>query len=262
MGDFVAAKEHYQNALKIAPSAPTLVALGMLELRHGGPQLTNATRVETCFQQALLMDPRHGPAYNAYGNMELRRGNRAAARRIYECGIQSKCSDRASVFHGMAKLELAEGNIEAAKKVLQKGLNEVESQDRSMDSSRHERDVFLIHSLGMLELKSNRAADAEKVFRRGLAKHNRCSQLLLGSALCNVKMGNEDIARDLFERSIRANKSHAQGWQAWGVMEYRAGNIATARTLFETGLKASPKHGALWHAYGKMNRWEPYCWGE
>lgn len=251
LGNYTAAKDFYQASLKIEPCAPTLVSLGMLELRQGRTKVANMTMVEVYFQQALLLDPRHGPAYNAYGKMELRRGNTTVARKIYERGMSAKCTDPASVFHGMAKLELSVGNVDKARQILRQGLKEVEAQDRSMDSARFHRDVFLIHSLGMLELNSNRAAEAERVFMDGLKKHTRSSQLLLGAALSKVKLGSEDSARDYFERSIKANKRHAQAWQAWGVMESRAGNIATAQRLFAAGVKANPRHGALWQAYGK-----------
>jgi len=60
----------------------------------------------------------------------------------------------------------------------------------------------------------------------------------------------------MFERSLTADQSHAQAWQAFGVMEMQAGNFWTAKTLFECGLKNSPTHGALWTAYGTLESWK------
>jgi tetratricopeptide (TPR) repeat protein len=224
----------------------------MLELRHPETKPSNYTAIKTYFERALLLDPRHGPAYNAYGNMEFRRGNVTEAREVYKRGVQADCSDPASVYHGLAKIELMLGNIDVAREILIQGLQRVEAQDRTMDSSRHERAVFLVHTLGMLELNSKRIVEASKVFLDGLEKYERCSQLLLGAALCEVKLGSVEKSRRLFEAAVISDKKHAQAWQAWGVMESRAGNITTAKTLFEAGLKSSPRHGALWHAYGVM----------
>lgn len=253
MGNMSGARTLYESSLSRQPSAPTLVALAMLELRHPvNMKPSNYTAIKTYFERALLLDPRHGPAYNAYGNMEFRRGNITEAREVYKRGVRADCSDPASVYHGLAKIELSLGNVDISRQILIHGLRRVEAHARTMDSSRHERGVFLVHTLGMLELNSNRIVEASKVFRDGLTKYERCSQLLLGAALCEVKLGSVDKARKLFEGAVEADKKHAQAWQAWGVMESRAGNITVAKMLFEAGLKSSPRHGALWHAFGVL----------
>ena len=246
------ARELYKASLSRQPSAPTLVALAMLELRHPVNKPSNYTLIKSYFERALQLDSRHGPAYNAYGNMEFRRGNVSEAREVYNRGMRAGCSDPASVYHGLAKIELSLGKVDIAREILIRGLRLVEAQDRTMDSSRHERAVFLVHTLGMLELNSKRIVEAQKVFLDGLKNYERCSQLLLGAALCEVKLGSIDKARALFEGAVRADKKHAQAWQAWGVMEARDGNFTVAKTLFEAGLKSSPRHGALWHAYGVL----------
>jgi Tfp pilus assembly protein PilF len=250
LGNFTGARELYGKSLSIEPSAPTLVAFAMLELRQTKP--VNYTRIQRFFEEALLLDPRHGPAYNAFGNMELRRGNVEGARQVFERGLQAQCSDVASVYHGLAKLEMSLGNVDLARDILVKGLSQMETKERVMDTFHHDRAMFLAHSLGMLELNSNRAAEAMTVFQDGIARYGNSSQLLLGAALCEVKLGKEDSARHLFEQSVQVDSRHAQAWQAWGVMEMRAGNLTTAKTLFETGIKSAPRHGALWQAYANM----------
>ena len=249
IGNFTGARELYSASLSIEPSAPTLVAYAMLELRQTKP--VNYTRVARFFEEALLLDPRHGPAYNALGNMEFRRGNIDEARHVFERGLAAHCTDVASVYHGLAKMELSLGNVEVAREILIKGLRQMETKERVMDTFHLDRAVFLAHSLGMLELNSNRVAEAMAVFQDGIARYGGSSQLLLGAAMCEVKLGKEDSARHLFEKSVNVDSRHAQAWQAWGVMEMRAGNITTAKLLFETGLKSAPRHGALWQAYGE-----------
>jgi tetratricopeptide (TPR) repeat protein len=183
--------------------------------------------------------------------MELHRGNVEKARGVFIRGLQARCTAAASVYHGLAKLELSQGNIESARSILLEGLKEAENQDTMMDNHQRDRASFLTHTLGMLELRCNRAADAKLVFLDGIQRHGGTSQLLLGAALCELKLGNENRARLLFEQAVTADRKHAQAWQSWGVIEMRAGNYKLAKTLFELGLQNDATHGALWQAYGK-----------
>jgi len=206
------------------------------------------------FEEALLIDPRHGPTYNAYGNSLLKHGGSIdEARAVYERGVASDPRDPASVYHGLARLELEQGNVERAREVLNRGLDEVQRLEAVMDNRKRGRAAFLAHTLGMLELNSHRVQVAKEVFEAGLERHgNSSSQLLLGAALCEVRLGNDYTARKFFDEAVHADRRHAQAWQAWGVMEMRAGNYKTAKTLFECGIKSRPDHGALWQAYGTM----------
>ena len=234
-GNYLSARKSYSASLAIQPTAPTLVSFAMLELRNPKGITCNFSIVRRLFEEALLLDPRHGPAYNAYGNMEMKRGNTDKARLIYSKGIQAHCTDTASVYHGLAKLELSLGNIAEARSVLVKGLKEVDFGGSMMDSSQHKRAIFLTHTLGMLELNSNRVVEAKVVFEDGINRHGNSSQLLLGAAFCEVKLGREGLARVYFERSVHADRKHAQAWQSWGVMEMKAGNYKVGKTLFECG---------------------------
>jgi tetratricopeptide (TPR) repeat protein len=250
VGNYSSARRFYIESLQLEPSAPTLVAFALLELRHPETKAVNRTRVKGLFEEALLLDPRHGPAYNAYGNTEFQRGLIKEARAIFERGVEARCSDLASLYHGYGKFELSCGNVEKARAILRKGLEEIRVKNLGTDSTHRDRAKFLSHTLGMLELNSNRPGDALSIFQDGLSRCGNSSQLLLGSALCEMRLGKEDAARALFERSVLNDKKHAQAWQAWGVMETRAGDFKTASTLFQCGIRNAPNHGALWYGYG------------
>jgi tetratricopeptide (TPR) repeat protein len=271
VGNFTGARDLYSASLFIEPTAPTLVAYALLELKRPSASslarandninndnknqiaaATNYNYVKGLFEEALLLDPRHGPTYNAYGSAELRHGTAEGARQIFERGVRAKCADAASIYHGYAKMELFLGNVDAARAMLRKGLNEAQLNDVGMDSQHRERAVFLSHTLGTMELNSNRPSEALEVFTEGIERYGNSSQLLLGAALCGVKLGKPEFAAQLFERAVLADSKHAQAWQAWGVVEMRAGHIRSARKLFYCGLKTSPRHGALWHAYGEI----------
>ena len=274
LGNLTGARSCYGTSLCIQPSAPTLVAYALLELKHPQQQqqqaessplsrnrssssslgnnkrVANFSQAQGLFEEALLLDPRHGPAYNSYGNALLKRGNVDEARRIFDRGVQANCSDAASVYHGYAKLELSMGNVSRGRQLLQQGLEQARWQHLGMDSPHRDRTRFLTHTLGMLELNSNNPMEARRVFADGIERHGNASSLLwLGAALSEVQLGQEDRARPLFERAVTINPRHAQAWQAWGVMEMRAGQWEEAQTLFQCGLRSNPKHGALWLAY-------------
>eukprot|EP00536_Pseudo-nitzschia_multiseries_P006864 jgi/Psemu1/255731/estExt_Genewise1Plus.C_1510058 len=270
LGNYTRSREMYTESLRLEPSAPTLVAFALLELKH--PQYPTTTSTETTidkkhvlkvanftlirglFEEALLLDPRNGPAYNAYGNAEARRGNIEEARLVFDRGTQANCSDAASIYHGYGMLEISLGNVGKARTILYEGLGKVRQlQDTiSSDNPNRDRAAFLSHTLGMLELNSNKPASALTIFEEGLERCGNSSQLLLGAALSEMRLGKEDAARGLFERSIVADEKHAQAWQAWGVMETKAGHFNRASALFQKGIKKAPWHGSLWHGYAML----------
>lgn len=57
--------------------------------------------------------------------------------------MYAHCTDAASVYHGLAKLELSLGNMEAARSVLRRGMKEVQLHDGMMDSNQQKRAVIL-----------------------------------------------------------------------------------------------------------------------
>lgn len=275
LGNITGAREYYQSSLDIEASAPTLIAVGMLEMRSpevgegggaddlvnmenedkrgGGRRVKpNIDAVRELFNKAISIDNKHGPAYNAYGNLERQQGNLDKAKYLYENGIRADCTDAPSVYHGLAKLHLSLGEVEAARSALQKGLSNFDCASNS-GSRRNDNVAFLAHTLSLIELNCNNdPMGAKAVLKQGLRHRHNSPQLLLAMALCELRLGNETLARIMFERSLSANPNHAQAWQAFGVMEMQGGNWRAAKTLFECGIKNSPSHGALWQSYGKF----------
>ncbi len=264
-GNVTAARDLYSASLHIELSAPALIAYALLELRSPeddtkGP---NITMVRKLFNEALLIDPKHGPVYNAFGNLERRQGNADMAKQLYEDGISANCTDASSVYHGLAKLHLSLGEVEEARSVLQRGMalfggdsSKNSSHNKNMRASSRGKNAnvaFLAHTLALIELNcNNNPTCAKSVLEQGLWHCGSSSQLLLAMALCESRLGNDAAARTMFEKSLMADQCHAQAWQSYGLMEMRAGNFKSAKTLFECGLKKSPTHGALWQAYGEF----------
>jgi tetratricopeptide (TPR) repeat protein len=257
LGNYSGAKDFYRSSLLVEPSAPALVAFALLELQRpsskpGVP--LEFKEIEQLFEEALMLDPRHGPAYNAYARCVFDHHHcEDRARKIYERGVRANCSDMASIYHGYGRFELSLGNVDRAREILMNGKDHVSLLNVGTDSPHRERASFLSHTLGMLELNFNRPSNASQIFLDGIERYGNSSQLLLGAALCEVKMGNDKTAQTFFERSIMSDEKHSQAWHAWGVMEMRTGNFEKSKLLFESGLKMSPKHGPLWQAYGTLH---------
>ncbi|KAK1746753.1 tetratricopeptide repeat protein [Skeletonema marinoi] len=117
LGNIRSARDLYGASLSIEPSAPTLIAYALLELRSPidiKTKASNVTMVRKLFEEALLIDPKHGPAYNAYGNLERRQGNTAHARQIYEDGIKANCTDAPSYIMGWQNCIYHSGRLFAA----------------------------------------------------------------------------------------------------------------------------------------------------
>jgi tetratricopeptide (TPR) repeat protein len=264
LGNWTGAKRWYDASLALQLSAPCLVSLALLELEllldhqsSSTPQSkmnnnNNFTSAQVRFEQALTVDRRHGPAYNAYARAMWRyTRNETATRTIYQRGVAARCNDAASIYHGYAQFELHYfQNYERAYEILRDGTKQFRFQHSSTDSPHRDRAAYLFHTLGMLELMPHRNSpkDALAAFQQGMDYCGKSSPLLLGSALSYIKLGSYEEARTALERSVRRDPCHAQAWHAWAVFETRSGNLETAKILLECGVRKCPRYGALWEA--------------
>lgn len=104
------------------------------------------------FALGMIVDPRHGPLYHAYGNMESRHGNFTFAREIFLLGIQRNCTDITGLYHAYAVMEIQAQNPDKAIKILKKGIEVGLKKTFDVNPSVK----FLFHSLGT---KSSHACD-------------------------------------------------------------------------------------------------------
>lgn len=205
-------------------------------------------RARDLFQLGLLVDPRHGPLYHAYGSMEMRQGNVTGSREIFFLGIQRNSSDLSTIYHGWGLLELREGNVNKAAEIFRTAIELCIRGTRELEHGVS----FLLHSLGTLELMSMNLDEARRIFTTGIELYPKHSHLLLGLAMTYAKLGKSEEARTYFKASVDGDTKHAHAWQAWAVAEKAQGNLELARVLFRQGLKKSPAHGPLWQAFATM----------
>ncbi|GMH46294.1 hypothetical protein TrRE_jg754, partial [Triparma retinervis] len=177
---------------------------------------------------------------------------------VFDKGLRVCTKDRQSLYHGHAKLLMEVGENERAKETLLKGIEERrEERAKEVVEGRRggQKEAFLRHTLGMLYLKEGSVVKAKKVFEEGMGEGvegKSSSRLELGAALCAVRLGDEELARVYFDKSITSDPLHAHAWQAWSIMEIKADNLTVAKTLVECGLSNRPDHGALWQVYASL----------
>ena len=108
-------------------------------------------------------------------------------------------------------MELSERNVDEARDILMRGLEQVERLEGMMlNNSQRKRGFFLEHTLWMLELNSHRLERAKSVFENGIKRHGDSSQLLLGAASCEVRVGNENGAREIFQQAVNADNKRSK----------------------------------------------------
>jgi tetratricopeptide (TPR) repeat protein len=113
-----------------------------------------------------------------------------------------------SLYHALGLLELDHGNSTAARIHFRKGID-IAKASRSLDDDSL---PYLMHSLGLLELNENRFEDARGIFTLASSIFPNQSRILLGLANVELKLGNNNDARNYFEKSVIADPYHAQAW--------------------------------------------------
>lgn len=102
------------------------------------------------------------------------------------------------------------------------------------------------------QLISDRDYPAARAAFTHLAATVEDAEVLRTWAFLEADQGNQQLARQLFTRAIRAATTpevEAAAWNAWALSEQWKGNITTARKCFLNGLRVDPSHAPLCQAF-------------
>ena len=123
--------------------------------------------------------------------------------------------------------------------------------------------------------------EARAMFRHGARVDRRVVPLWQAWGVFELRLGNHDIARDIFQKGVEYNPNSKdlawiwqvrclaclrlaadpgcgeaadarRGAQAWGKMESRLGNLSQARALFKAGVQADPCSVACWRGWIRL----------
>lgn len=194
-----------------------------------GKELGSVARGRDLYERAVTADPLFGPAWHAWGCLEMQAGNVIRARELLLKASKVRSEDGAA-WHSLGVLEAEHGrNEEAAirhwKRALEVSAGHVESYvswaglvGRGGDMAGARR---LIH--GSLAIAKEQNADLGLV--------------LQAWAKLEEQAGNIEKARDLLRRSVAADEKRAESWRALAEIEEGRGLRAEARMLLRQGIE-------------------------
>jgi len=189
----------------------------------------------------LKTNPQHGALWQAYGNMESRRGNLERARRLLKAGFQ-KCSNDVHVLQAWASLELKMGNVDDSKALLSTAI----SLDKSVPS--------VWSTLLKFEEQNGNNESCETVIAQGLINVKGDARLLLNVGNYYVRRGRFGDARRCFEMALECDPTFAPVYHSFAECEARLGNIAGISRLNKLAAMHFRRDGSLKSPYKAAGR--------
>ncbi|GEM_PF-1376916 len=121
---------YLERAVKLNPTAELYSALAEAALKTG-----DFAKTRDAYREAANIDHKDPFYWEVVGELELRLGNKEAARQAFEASIRIKPA--APLYIGLGRLDLAEGKADAAKEMLNKALELTEGEARDVRESAH-----------------------------------------------------------------------------------------------------------------------------
>lgn len=247
-----------------------------------GKELKNIEESRVLFERAVTADPYFGPAWQAWGCIEMNAGCLDKAKDLFLKAAEVQPKD-AAPWHTLGVLEAEHrgdskeakkywkkaieiapkvalgyqiwalyegekmGNMKEARRLFQVGIERVKSNSSDV--------AMLLQAWGVLEEKCKNTEEARRLLQRSLEADRRRAESWSCLAMIEKSRGNREVARQLVcdgvEAVMPSNKSSGL-YVIWGNLEAEEGNIAKARELFAAGIRADPGQVGTWRAYAKM----------
>jgi len=247
-GNLRRARSLFSRCVAIRPQSEVCGAWAVLEAREG-----DVTRARELFDLALRSSPPGHPSaaavLRAWAAEEDRLGDTAKARELLK---------RAAAMFGagtgsLAVAAQADAALQLAKLEAKKGANELALEIlRSAASKISLRlPTAFYNGWAALEMDGGFADNATKILRKAIELYPQDASLLQTLGTVENKLGNLDVARDLFRKSI-AMKPLAPTFVAWALLEEQVGDVENARKIFDRALLVDPLHSPLYNAWGMM----------
>lgn len=236
----------------------------------------NAIRI---FERAKAMNPADGRAYVGIGKILRQLGDEDAARQVYQDGCDATGGDNAYIWQAWATLEVAAGDVAKARQMYDAALAADKTHaaawhgwgmlEKSQGNFQRARDLLikgvrlvppsranphLYQSLGMMAAERGRMQEAREHFKEGSKTEagKNSAALWHAWAVLEVKEGNCDQARKLFQRGLAADPDNKYVWLSWAVFEAREGYVQRARSLLMRGCKLNPGDPPLLQALARL----------
>ena len=190
--------EKYQQALKIAPTNPTVHNLmGLAELKRNDP-----TAALQCFNRALVLAPSYSDARNNRAAAYLAMGQSSQAEADFLHVLSDRMyANRPGVYFNLGSLYFSQGNLAAAEENLRKA---------AVPSGPVE--AYLM--LGRVEDRLGNAEEAEATWRAAMVRAPERPEFPLALADLLAKQGKREEARELLERILTLAPSSPEAREA------------------------------------------------
>ncbi|KAK4538324.1 hypothetical protein CDCA_CDCA17G4349 [Cyanidium caldarium] len=191
-----------------------------------------------------------------WGEAEERCGNFTRARQVMEMALGINANEP-TAHVTLARLEFRRGAHKLARDLMRAAEALLVEQRKSAALGYGEprvrlgRDASVHIAWATMEASLGNLAAADDILRRGDAMFPRDPALLQAWGILREKQGQDELARELYAKSIKA-RANAPAFVAWALLEERHHRIDEARRLFELALKVDAIHGPAYNAFGSM----------
>jgi len=212
-------------------------AWATLEVRQG-----NSARARVLFDAATAADKTHAASWHAWAALERREGNLGKARSLLLKGLQAN-KGNGFLWQGMALMERDAGNLDDARACFRSGL-EVEPKSAALWAA----------WAAMEQHQGGDPARAMELYSKGLEASPKNRYCWLALASLTYEKRSRRTGRKMFAKAMMLNPGDAALPQAWAVLEGKAGNAERARQIFDECTQRHPRHLPAWQAWGVMER--------
>lgn len=226
---FDEAVRELKHVLELDPEAlDAEFYLGLIALRQDNPE--GAARQ---FRALLKRGAANAAVYNNLALALVSQGKSSEALRIVEEGLE-KSGGHPKLCLSKAVLHLKLGDPAAAKSAL-------ESYRELADGAQYS--ALYYSTLAIADAMSADLDSAVAVIEDGVAQHSASAALSNNAGVIFERKGDEEKARELYERAFECDAGLPQASKNLGDLLYRAGNYENAAAIYERALLSDPDLG-------------------
>jgi len=193
------------------------------------------------FRDAVLVDPLHAQAWQAWGVQEFRQGNDEIARSLFRRGV-AQCPNHGSLWQAWGVLEVEHDNHQAAEELFRGGIEKCPHH------------VPLYQAWACLEVRRGQFHVARELLERALRSDPTHGPAWTAFGLLESRYGSLEKAREMFVAGLRHAPNHGPLYRTYGTVEERAGNFHRARQLFRAGIEHDPFDAPLYKALSLLEK--------
>ncbi|EJT49659.1 rRNA processing-related protein [Trichosporon asahii var. asahii CBS 2479] len=196
------------------------------------------------FERALLASPNSSFLWIQYMSFQLQLHEIEKARSIGRQALDRIAfreeGEKLNVWMALVNLELGFGTPESTDKVLKQAAQYNDA-----------REVYMRYVDALVQAGKDTPEVLDEVFKRLLKKYSAFPQSWLKAAEASFRRGDVEGARSLLSRALQSldKAKHVQMLEQFALLELKYGQAERAKTLFEQLVSRYPKRLDVWNVY-------------